>query len=250
VSDVDLRESQPVAGVPQEAEKLFSAAPDKFVAERNALAKKLRDEGRGDDAAAVAELRKPSAVVFAVNRAARDRPKAAQGAAAAAVGVREAQVGGEADAFNKALAELDSALDLLAEVAVAHLAPAEKKPTEAMRRRLRELLRSAVADDDAREALARGALTDELEAPGFSPYAGMPVKPKTRGRKGAPATPSRAEREDARRQERVDKLRAELAASEKELREATTAARSAERARDRAETTVARLKKKLDAADR
>jgi hypothetical protein len=239
-----------VTGIPQEAEKLLAVAPDTFVAERNALAKKLRDEGRGDDAAAVAELRKPSAVVFAVNRAARDRPKAAQAAAEAAVGVREAQVGGEADAFNKALAELDSSLDLLAEVAVANLAPAGKNPSEAMRRRLRELLRSAVADDDARAALARGALADELEAPGFSPYAGMPVKPKPRGRKGAPATPSRAEREDARRRERVEKVRAELAAAEDELREATAAARSAERARDRAETAVARLKKKLEAADR
>ena len=239
-----------MAGVPPEAEKLLAAAPDRFVAERNALAKKLRNEGRGEDAAAVAELRKPSAVVFAVNRAARDRPKAAQAAAEAAVGVREAQVSGEADAFNKALAELDSSLDLLAEVAVVHLAPAGKKPSEAMRRRLRELLRSAVADDDARAALARGALADELEAPGFSPYAGMPVKPKPRGRKGAPAPPSRGEREDARRRERVEKLRAELAAAEDELREATAAARSAERARDRAETAVARLKKKLEAANR
>lgn len=234
--------------LPSEAEKLFAVAPDRFVAERNALAKKLRDEGRGDEAAAVAELRKPSAVVFAVNRAARDRPKAAKAAADAAVGVRKEQVGGDAVAFGKALAELDSSLDLLAEVAVAHLAPSGKTPSEAMRRRLRELLRSAVADDDAREALARGALADELEAPGFSPYAGMPVKPKSRGRREEPAAPSRAEREEARRRERVEKLRAELRDAEEELRETTAAVRAAERARDRAETAVARLKKKLEAA--
>jgi hypothetical protein len=238
-----------VADFPSEAEKLFAVAPDRFVAERNALAKKLRDEGRGDEAAAVVELRKPSAVVFAVNRAARDRPKAAKAAAEAAVGVREAQVGGDADSFTKALAELDSSLDLLAEVAVAHLAPSGKTPSEAMRRRLRELLRSAVADDDAREALARGALADELEAPGFSPYAGMPVKPKPRGRKAAPAPATRAEREDARRRERVENLRTDLRAAEEELREATAAVRSAERTRDRAETAVASLKEKLEAAE-
>jgi hypothetical protein len=239
-----------VAQVPEEAEKLFAVAPDKFVAERNALAKTLREEGRADDAAAVAELRKPSAVVFAVNRAARDRPKAAQAAAKAALAVRDAQVGGEADAFGKALSELDSSLDLLAEVAVAHLAPAGKQPTEAMRRRLRELLRSAVADDDAREALARGALAEELEAPGFSPYAGIPVQAKPRGRKAEPAAPSRAEREEERRRGKIEAARAELAEAEEELREATAVAHAAERARDRAEKAVEKLRKKLDAASR
>jgi hypothetical protein len=236
-----------MAELPPEAEKLFAVWPDQFVAERNALAKELREGDRADDAAAVAELRKPSAVVFAANRAARDRPKAAQAAAKAALGVRDAQVGGDADAFGKALADLDSSLDLLAEVAVAHLAPSGKQPSEAMRRRLRELLRSAVADDDAREALARGVLTDELEAPGFSPYAGMPVPAKPRGRKAEPAAPTRAEREEARRRERVEALSAELAEAEDALREATAAARSAERDRDRAEKAVARVRKKLDA---
>jgi hypothetical protein len=238
-----------MADVPQEAEKLFAVAPDRFVAERNALAKKLRDEGRADDAAAVAELRKPSAVVFAVNRAARDRPKAAQAAAKAALGVRDAQVGGDTEAFGKALTDLDSSLDLLAEVAVANLAPSGKQPSEAMRRRLRELLRSAVADDDAREALTRGALAEELEAPGFSPYAGIPVQPKPRGRKAEPAAPSRAEREEARRREKVEALRAELAEAEDELRAATAAARSVERERDRAEKAVAKLRTKIDAAN-
>jgi hypothetical protein len=210
-----------VPGVPPEAEKLFAVAPDRFVAERNALAKKLRGEGRPDDAALVAALRKPSAVVLAVNRAARDRPKAAQAAAEAAVGVRDAQVAGDADAFSKALAELDTSLDLLADVAVAHVAPAGKKPSEAMRRRLRELLRSAVADDDSREALARGVLADELEAPGFSPYAGLTVKSKAGKAGRAPAGPSRAEREEARRRDRRKELRQELTQAERELREAS-----------------------------
>ena len=238
-----------MANVPQEAEKLFAVAPDGFVAERNALAKKLREEGRADDAAAVAELRKPSAVVFAVNRAARDRPKAAQAAAKAALGVREAQVGGDADAFTNALAELDNSLDLLAEVAVAHLAPAGTKPSEAMRRRLRELLRSAVADDDSRETLARGALSGELEAPGFSPYAGVTVKPKGGKSEAAQAAPSRARRDEARRRTRRKELRDELRRAERTLREASAAARAAEQARTRAEKVVDSLRKRLEDSD-
>jgi hypothetical protein len=238
-----------VEGIPQEAERLLAAAPDRFVAERQALAKKLREEGRPDDAAVVAGLRKPSAVVSAVNRSARDRPKAAQAAADAAVDLRDAQVQGDSEAFEKALRELDGSLDMLAEVALAHVAPSGKKPSEAMRRRLRELLRSAAADEHAREELKRGALTEELEASGFSPYAGIPVKPKPRGRPREAAAPSRAEREEARRRERRQELRDELAQAEDELREATAAARAAERGRDRAEKAVARLKERLDAFD-
>ncbi len=233
-------------GVPEEAERLLAVAPERFVDERKALVKTLRDDGRAEEAAAVAAMRKPSAVVSAVNRAARDRPKAAQSAAGAAVAVREAQAGGEAEAFAKASAELDQSLDMLAQVALAHVSPRGKKPSDSMRRRLRDLLRSAVADDDSRGQLVRGALAEEIEASGFSAYAGMAVAPKPRGSKKEAARESRSDAVEARRREKEKKLRAELADAEEELREAEIAARSAERARERAENAVAALRKKLD----
>src|SRR5262245_35776037 len=164
-----------MAALPPEADKLLAVAPDRFVAERKALANELRDDGRADEAAAVESLRKPSAVVFAVNRAARDRPKPARAAADAAEQVKETQLGGDAEAFQRALGDLDDALGLLADVALAHVAPRGKNATDAMRRRVRDLLRAAAADEDARDALSRGALTEELDAPGFSPFAGMPA---------------------------------------------------------------------------
>ena len=70
-----------MADLQPESERLLAAPPDRFVAERKQLAKQLRDNGRADEAKAVEALRKPSAVVLAVNRSARDRPKAAQDAA-------------------------------------------------------------------------------------------------------------------------------------------------------------------------
>lgn len=226
-----------------EGERLLAVAPDRFVAERKELAKKLRDEGRAEDAAAVEGLRKPTAVVSAVNRGARDRPKAARAAADAALRVREAQVGNDQDAFQKALRELEDALDLVANVAVAHVAPRGKGASDAMRRRIRDLLRSAVADDGAREALARGALTEELDASGFSPFAGMAVStaPRKRGSSG----PTRAEKREAEKRVQAQALRDELAQAEEELEEATKAARNAERARARAEERVESVRKKL-----
>lgn len=229
-----------MSDLPREAERLLAIAPDEFVAERKALAKKLRDDGRAEEAAAVEALRKPTAVVFAVNRAARDRSKAAQAAAGAASRVKESQLGGDADSFRAALGDLDDALDMLADVAVAHVAPSGKSASEAMRRRVRDLLRSAVADDDARNALARGALTEELDAPGFSPFAGMPV-PKTSRKRG----PTRAEQREAEKDARAEALREELRLAEEKLAAATTAAREAERERARAAKDVEALRKKL-----
>lgn len=226
-----------------EAERLLAVAPEEFVSERKALARKLRDEGRGDDAAAVERLRKPSKVVYAVNRGARDRPKAARAAAAAAEKVKELQLGGAPDAFQRALRELDDAVGLVADVALAHVAEPGRAASEAMRQRIRDLLRSAVADDDAREALTRGALSEELEAPGFSPFAGMPARAPARGRKRAEST--RAEQRDEERKAKARTLREEVERAERELEAAAQALRDAERAHARAEREVASLRKRL-----
>jgi len=229
-----------VNALPPEADKLLAVEPSEFVAARKQLAAELREAGRNEEAAEVAGLAKPTAAVFAVNRAARDRPNAARDAADAAERVRKAQLEGDPDAYATALEDLKRSLDLLAEVADTHVGSG-KSPSEAMRRRVRDLVRSAVADDNARDALRRGALAEEIEAPGFSPFAGMAPKP-ARGKK-APAASKAAEQ----RRERERELRAELAAAEAELREAEGAAREAERERARAERKVTALRKKLEA---
>ena len=61
----------------------------------------------------------------------------------------------DTDAYRTALAELERPLDLLAEVALAQLSKG-KPPTDAVSRRLRDLLRNAVADETARGELVRG----------------------------------------------------------------------------------------------
>jgi hypothetical protein len=236
-----------VKALPPEAERLLAVTPDEFVAERQRLVRTLRDADRADEAASVASLRKPTVVVFAVNRAARDRPKAARAAREAALRVKETQIGNQPDEFRRALGELESALDLLAEVAVAHVAPRGKAASDAMRRRVRDLLRSAAADDDAREALVRGVLTEELEAVGFSPFAGIVPAPSQRSKRTA--GPSRAVQQKAKQRERLRALRQELAEAEHRLQEAARAVRGAERERKAAERAVDSLRAKLEAAD-
>ena len=234
-----------MSALPPEAKKLLAIEPGDFVAERKRVSAELKEAGRGEEAAEVAGLAKPTVVVFAVNRAARDRPNAARDAADAAERVGKAQLGGDPEAYASALDELRRSLDLLAEVADTHVAPG-RSPTDAMRHRVRDLLRGAVADDDARDALRRGALVEELEAPGFSPFAGMTPKPKPARGKKTTAPSKAAQRREKQRRERERELRDELAAAEAELRDAEAAARDAERERARAERKVASLRKKLE----
>jgi hypothetical protein len=227
--------------LPPEARKLLAVSPEDFVSERQSLARELRDAGRREEAAAIAAMRKPPPVVLAVNRAARDRPKAARAAADAAARVVKAQFGGEPDEYAQARKELDDSLDLLADVAIAQLSRG-KSASDAVRRRVRDLLRSAVADETSREALAHGVLADEVEAAGFAPFAGLTPTRKTSSKPSA----AKEKRDAEKRRAEVKAAREELSRAEQELREAERAVREAERARSKAETEVASLRAKLD----
>ena len=226
--------------LPREGERLLAVAPEDFVAERNRVARELKDAGRADDARAVAALKKPSAVVLAVNRAARDRSAAARDAVKAAERVRKTQLAGKPEQFEAATADLDRALGLLADVAVAMLSRG-KKASEAMRRRVNDLLRAALAGEESREALARGVLVEELEASVFAPFEGMAV-PRRRGGRSS----LQASRGDERRRAREQQLRKDLARGEDALRDAEQALAAAVMERDRAARAVEAARSKLD----
>ncbi len=225
-----------MAEVPKDIEKLLAVAPEDFVEERKRLARKLRDEGRGDDARAVAATAKPSVVVLAVNRAARDRPQAAKDAARAAERLSRAQLSGKPDEYRELLGEMEQASALLAEVAVANLSRG-KTATEAMRRRVADHIRGVLANETLRRLLVRGALRDEADAPGFEAFAGLP-RPK-QSRQRATAKPPR----DKERQRRaLEKLEDEIAAARKALDDAERRVRDVTRERDG-------LAKKLEALE-
>jgi hypothetical protein len=229
-----------VEELPEEALGLLSAVPDSFVEERTRVARGLRDTGRREDAARVAGFHKPAAVVLAANRAARSRPNVAKEAARAAKRMKS-QLGTDAEARRA----VEENLALLEEVALTFLAKEGKSPTEAVRRRLQDLLRNAMADDAARDALARGVLADEPEPAGFGVYAGAKLGPRAaRAAKAGPA--KRAAREQHRERERA--LREELETAERRLREAEDVERAAGRERARAERAVAAARSKLESS--
>jgi hypothetical protein len=232
--------------VPESAESLFSVPAADFVDDRKRLARKLRDEGRKDEAAVVAALRKPPPVVLAANRAVRSRPEAAKAAARAASKLTKQL--GNADARE----ELDGQLALLEEVALAFLVGEGSVPSEATRRRVHDLLRNAMADEDARAALARGGLTYEPEAAGFAAYTAIPSSPSTPA-STAPKERSasrRTEASEAKRRAREQVLRDEIDAARERLDAAREAEVTAARERARAEKALTAAQDRLDRLSR
>lgn len=230
-----------MTALPPESERLLAVAPNDFVAQRDQLARTLREEGRPEAAATVASLRKPSTVVLAVNRAARDRPKAARAAAEAGERVEKAQTSTDPEAFREAMRDLDGALDLLGEVAVAHVSPG-KRATDSMRRRVYDLLRRAVASPGTRDSLARGVLLEEQEAAGFTSFSGlMPATPERKR-----TAPARTKQREQERRKREQALRDEFNAAEDALAVAEDGVRAAERERTKAERTLAAIRAKLE----
>jgi hypothetical protein len=65
-----------MADLPGEAAALFRVEPERFVPARDELVKRLRTDGRDEDAATVKALRKPTAMVWALDQLAGCEPDA------------------------------------------------------------------------------------------------------------------------------------------------------------------------------
>lgn len=108
--------------VAEEIVRLYGLPPEEFVAARNAAAKALRQEQRREDAARLADLRRPSLVESAVNRTARRDPETTAAWAAAARAADAAQSatigGGDAVALRAAVKDLRAATGAMVDATV------------------------------------------------------------------------------------------------------------------------------------
>ena len=107
------------------------------------------------------------------------------------------------------------------------------------------LLRNAVADEDARNELARGLLREEVESAGFGAFAGV-TPPRPRRAAKTDAAETRRKRDEEKRRKRERALRDELDDAEHVLATARGAERDATRARETAERAVEELRGRLE----
>ena len=150
-----------------EVDELFKLPLAEFTDARNALAKKLKQSGRANDANLVKTLTKPSVSAWTVNQLYWQHREEFNTLLAAGQRVRQAQVSGSASKLADMRAALDArreALIELSEVASSLLREAGSNPSPETIRRITTTLEavSALADGPT-----LGRLTQDVDPPGF-----------------------------------------------------------------------------------
>ena len=220
----------------KDADRLFGLPLAEFTKERDALVRALRGEGRRDEAAEVAALRKPVLAAWVVNQLARHRRAEVRELLRAAGAVKS----GRRDADER----FRSAADALGRSARALLADDGQRASDAVLRDVATTLRAAAASDP--DLLAAGRLTQPLEATGFEAMAGVAVGPPRRkaAAKKNDTAAARARVESARKE--VADARAEVRRLEREATAAETGARNARAAADEAGERLADAERELE----
>ncbi len=220
------------------ADELYGLAPADFTKARDALARRLRQEGRRDEADAVKSLRKPTVPAWALNQLARRRPQDVKRLLAIGDRLRKAQdallAGKDRSSLKRVSAEERELVDELTRDATA-VAGEAGGATASIDERIRATLHAAALDEHTARDLAAGRLVREREAVGLFGGSEVSVAPAEPAR-GRQTKGGREPRQDA---ERRREAKRELAASKSEQQKAqrahASAAQTAERARKRAD---------------
>ncbi|HEV3000712.1 MAG TPA: hypothetical protein VGW75_08235 [Solirubrobacteraceae bacterium] len=239
-----------MTGLPEDVgarvDELYCLPLDRFVPERDALARSLRAENRRDEAAAVAKLPKPALAAWAVNQVVRSQPAAARALWAAGDAVLDVQrraVAGEAsgDELRAAIAAQRSALAPLADAARGMLTGRGAFLGEQAVQAVIETLHAAAVDPDARPDVEAGRLARPLRLAGLGalPGAGPPAERRADGDAERRADERRRAAEEAKRRAAAERARAA----------AERAVERARRARDVAAGRVERRRAELEAAE-
>lgn len=247
---------------------LYRAAPEAFIAARDALVKELQGAGRSDEARAVKALRKPTVVAWALNQVSDRDPGGVDALREAGAELRAAQMaamsGRGADRLRTATEARREAVTHLGAVASDALREAGRDP-EPHADEIRSALEAAAVDETAGEGLQAGTLQRPPKPEtGFGELGGLSVvpdapAPSSRTKAAKKATPDLREltrRRDAERK-RADRekattedLTSQIAVAESQLvklkgrhREAVERAKAAELDARRAERALSRAER-------
>jgi hypothetical protein len=239
----------------RDARDLYGLPLERFVSERAALAKRLRSEGRREEATQVAQLRKPSIAGWAVNQLVRTQRRAVAELFESGDRLQRAQSellagGGDGRSLREAADRERAAVDALTRAAGGLLSSQGHELSGPMLERVRDTLHAAALDRDARNLIADGCLERELKHVGIGPsVAGAALKRSARERQ---LNAARAAAADANRaadralevlraaQERRDRAVEALARAEAAHADARRSVEAAEAAYERAKTEQGR----------
>jgi hypothetical protein len=220
-------------------DQLFSVPQEEFIAARDELAKRLKAEGRDEEAAEVKAHRRPTVAAWAANQVARQRPGEVAELLAAGAELHKAQrkalSGVKGGGFREAMERRRNAVVALAKAAEEVLREAGKGSAGTVDA-LQPTFEAASVDQQAGEALKAGRLERELAAPsGFGGATGLEVvaapaeKAPARGKKTVEDEAALAKQEAARREAKESERQA-AEARRKVMRARASATRAEERA--------------------
>jgi hypothetical protein len=237
---------------------LYGLPFDRFVPERDALAKALRAEGDRAGADAVRKLAKPTRAAWAVNAAVREHPDRARALAESARLLGDAQqellAGGDASALREATDH--------ARAAVAALAEAAPRSGDATADKVRSTLHAATVDPEVLAEVVAGRVERERAASGFGGLEALLAagaggtagrRPAARRRDRAPTAepepagrPARAKADPAADDRRRAKEERARAAAEREQARRREKLRRAKEGEAEAEQAVAAARSALE----
>jgi len=177
-------------GLHEAAGTLYGMLPENFTAERDALAARLRVQGRRDLAVAVKALRRPAVAAWLVNALVRYRSEEVDRLLALGVTLREAQAGMDAVQLRELGRQRQALVAAIGRQARALARELGRPVSDPVVDAAEGTLRAALADPEAADAVRSGCLARPLSYAGFGPVdvadaLGAPGLP-TSGRRPAP----------------------------------------------------------------
>ena len=243
---------------PSEVRELYRSAPEGFIAARDRLAKRLREDGRDADADEVKKLRRPTVAAWALDRLADVAPDEVDALLDAGAELARAQratlSGRDPQALREATAKRRDLVGELTRTATDALRDAGRSPDPHLED-IRGTLEAASVDDETGERLRTGTLERTARpAAGFGDIPGLQlVSRRDEASEATETSKGTAPRGSATTSasgaaERASELDAEIRRLRRDRDAAERKSAAAEDARARMAEQVASMQSRLDAA--
>ena len=204
-------------------DELFAVPLEGFTKRRNEIVKALRSEGREEEAASVAALRKPVLSAWVTNQLVRRDPDDVR----ALVELQESLASASPDEIRAGIKRRRELITILSRKAESILDDVGRTATTTVLQRVAQNLLDT-SSAEGREALLEGRLSADLETSGL----GMWAMPHVEAVRDEATTVESARSERSRRE--AERLEEEARASETQARDLASAARAAEELAERA----------------
>ncbi len=233
---------------------LYELAPEEFVAARDRMAKRLRDDGQDALAKRVKALRRPTVPAWTVNQVVRSSRSEVEELLAAGEDLRRAQqraLSGKGGGNLRETGERRrTALRAVMQAAEA-LLDESGRSSAAHIEAIRTTFEAASLDQEAAARVREGRLEKELDAPaGFGDVAGLSLVTTPEGA-GSRTASKRADQEARRRAQQkreAEEARTRAAELKRQADRAELEAAKAAREAERAQAEAARLRKLAEQA--